>query len=50
MLLMKEFERKNNNTTKHNIVFPTFKMPTSTKYLFMTDPLNLIVKTLIYDY
>ena len=27
---------------QHNIGFPTFKFPASTKNLFMTDPLNTI--------
>ena len=40
MMFMKkscvEFERKK----QHNISFPTFKLPSSTKKTFMTDPLN----------
>ena len=30
------------NQKEHNIGFPTFKLPTSTKIFFMTNPLNIV--------
>jgi len=35
---------------QHNIGFPTFKFPESTKKTIMTNPLNIILTILVHDY